>query len=317
MSAAESEKYRYLYGPVPSRRLGLSLGVDVVPYKICSYDCIYCTLGRTTEVTSVPRRLINADGVVREIKQWLQQGGSADYITFAGSGEPTLNADLGEMIKATKKISNIPVAVITNGSLLREPQIREAVSMADVLLPSLDAGTDRAFQAVNRPAPGISFLEMRQGLVQTAQEFVGPIWLEIMLVNGLNDSEAELQAMREIVQQICPEKVQINTVERPSRSGDAKRVPDETLKRACEILGSTTEIITCGVATPSSSSHWQQIEDDLIGMLSRRPCTASDIVAVSGRNVHEVTKHLHRLVKEGLVEQIGDTDPYYRSTTGG
>ncbi|MCE5199601.1 MAG: radical SAM protein [Armatimonadota bacterium] len=317
MSATEFAKYRYLYGPVPSRRLGRSLGADIVPYKICSYDCIYCTLGRTTKLTSAPGRLINATDVIREIEQWLEQGGSADYITFAGSGEPTLNADLGEMIRATKKLTDIPLAVITNGSGLGEPEIREAVSMADVLLPSLDAGTDRAFQEVNRPVASVSFFGMREGLVQTAQQFPGQIWLEIMLVEGVNDSKAELHAMREIVRRVCPDKLQINTVERPSKSGDARRVPDETLLRACEILGNSAEIITNGVVAHTDSQQWREIEGELMRMLSRRPCTMSDIVAVSGRSIHEVTKHLQSLVQEELIEQIGDADPYYRSMTGG
>ena len=316
MSVDNAPEYRYLYGPVPSRRLGRSLGVDIVPHKVCSYDCVYCQLGRTTRLTSTPEPLVCAKGVIREIEHWLKQGGTADYITLAGSGEPTLNADLGEMIRATKKLTDIPLAVITNGSLLGETGIREAVSMADMLLPSLDAGTERAFRAVNRPAPSISFLEVTEGLVQTAHEFVGPIWLEIMLVKEVNDSEAELHAMREIVRRVCPDKLQINTVERPSRSGDARRVPDETLVRACEILGDSAEIITSGVVTPADDRQWRQIEDELMRMLSRRPCTIGDIVAVSGRNIHEVTKHLCRLVQEGLIEQIGDTDPYYRSVTG-
>jgi len=308
---------KHLYGPVPSRRLGRSLGVDIVPYKICSYDCIYCTLGRTTKLTSAPGRLINAKDVIREIEQWLEQGGSADYITFAGSGEPTLNADLGEMIRATKKLTKIPLAMITNGSLLGESEIREAVSMADVLLPSLDAGTERTFRAVNRPAPSVSFLGMREGLVQTAQEFPGQIWLETMLVEGVNDSEAELHAMYEVVRRVCPDKLQINTVERPSRSGDARRVCRETLIRACEVLGGSAEIIAGGVVAPADNRQWQQIEDELLRMLSRRPCTLGDCVTVSGRNRHKITKHLQRLAQKGLIEQIGDTNPYYRCVTGG
>jgi len=308
---------KYLYGPVPSRRLGRSLGVDIVPYKVCSYDCIYCQLGRTTKLTSTPQSLVSKNDVIREIELWLEQGGTADYIAFAGSGEPTLNTDLGEMIRATKKLTDIPLAVITNGSLLGESAIREAVSPIDVLLPSLDAGTERTFRTVNRPAPGISFLEMREGLVLTAQEFPGQIWLEIMLVEGVNDSEAELHAMREIVRRVCPDKLQVNTVERPSRSGDARRASDETLIRACGILGNSAEIIAGGVVVPADNRQWRKIEDELIRMLSRRPCTTSDIVAVSGRNIHEIVKHLQRLVQEGLVEQIGDTDPYYRCVTGG
>lgn len=317
MSEKDRRQYRYLYGPVPSRRLGRSLGVDVVPYKICSYDCVYCTLGRTTRLAAVPERLTDATGVICEIETWLKEGGTADYITFAGSGEPTLNTALGEMIRATKKLTDIPLAVITNGSLLDEPETIEAISKADVLLPSLDAGTKHTFEIVNRPACGISFVGIMEGLVRAAQEFAGEIWLEIMLVRGINDSESELQAMRDVVRRICPDKLQINTVERPSGSGDAGRVSDEALIRACKILGGSAEVITAGVVTPTGNGQWQQIEDELIRMLSRRPWTVGDIAAVSGRNIHEVTKHLQRLTQKGLIEQTGDTEPYYRCATGG
>jgi len=307
----------YIYGPVPSRRLGGSLGVDIVPYKVCSYDCIYCQLGRTTKLTSIPERFVNAKDVVQEIEQWLKRGGIADYVTIAGSGEPTLNADLGEIIRGIKKLTDIPLALITNGSLLGEQETREAITPVDVLLPSLDAGTQSTFTAVNRPAPGIRFLEMTEGLVRTAQEFAGQIWLEIMLVEGVNDSDEELHAMREIVVRVCPDRLQINTVERPSRSGDAKRVPEQTLTRACDILGGSCEIISGGTVDPAGSRQWRQVEDELIRILSRRPCTVGDIVAVSGRGIHEVAKHLQRLVRQGLIEQSGETDPYYRCVTGG
>ncbi len=316
MSAADPAKYRYLYGPVPSRRLGRSLGVDTVPYKVCSYDCVYCTLGRTTKLTTKPERLISAADVVHEIEQWLKGGGTADYITFAGSGEPTLNAELGEMIQATKRLTSIPLAVITNGSLLGQPDVFDAVSTADVLLPSLDAGTEQAFAAVNRPAPGVSFVGMREGLVRTAQDFAKDIWLEVMLVEGVNDSESELRAISEIARRICPDRLQVNTVERPSRSGCAKRVSDETLSRACAVLGPRADIIA-DAEVAGAESRWQELEDELLRMLSRRPCTLSDIVAVSGHHAHDISKHLRRLVAEGLVEQTGDADPYYRNVTGG
>lgn len=308
---------KLLYGPVPSRRLGRSLGVDIVPYKVCSYDCIYCQLGRTTRLTATPEPLVSPKDVIFEVGQWLEQGGVADYITFAGSGEPTLNAELGEMIVETKKLTDIPLVVITNGSLLGEPHIRAAVSLADVLLPSLDAGTEQTFQAVNRPASGISFIDMTDGLVRTAQEFAGQIWLEIMLVDGVNDSEAELLALRRIVQRICPDKLQINTVDRPSKSGDAKRVPEEKLMMAREILGGAGELITGSPVAPGENRQWQQVEEELIKMLSVRPCTIDDIVAVSGRNFHEISKHLNRMIQKGVLEKVGDVAPYYRCTVRG
>lgn len=317
MSTTEPGQNRYLYGPVPSRRLGRSLGVDIVPHKVCSYDCIYCQLGRTTKLTCTPKSLVSAADVIEEIEQWLKQGGTADYVTFSGSGEPTLNSELSDMIMATKKLTDIPVAVITNGSLLGEPEIREAVLAADVLLPSLDAGIEHTFWTVNRPVPGVSFVGMTEGLVRTAQEYSGQLWLEIMLVEGVNDSEAELFAMREVVRRICPDKLQVNTVDRPSQSGNAKRVPDETLKRACEILGTKTEVITSSIVVQADERQWQQIEDELIKLLARRPCTLRDLIAASGRNAHEVLKHIRRLMAKGLVEKIGDANPYYRCVNGG
>lgn len=317
MSTAESTRYRYLYGPVPSRRLGRSLGVDIVPHKVCSYDCIYCQLGRTTRLTCAPQPLVSVGDVIGEIEHWLKEGGTADYITFAGSGEPTLNVDLGRMVTATKKLTGIPVAVITNGSLLGEPEIREAVSMADVLVPSLDAGTESTFRAINRPAAGISFVGMREGLVQSAQEFAKEIWLEVMLVAGVNDSDAELQAIGETVRRVCPDRLQVNTVDRPSRSGDAGRVSDDILARACEILGGRAEVIARGGIAATDQQQWRQTDEELMRMLAVRPCTVDDIIAASGRNVHEVTKHLRRLEQEGLIEHTGDANPYYRCATGG
>ena len=312
-----SREYNHLYGPVPSRRLGLSLGVDVVPYKVCCYDCIYCQLGRTTRLIASPERLADPGDVIREIEQWVKQGGTADYITFAGSGEPTLNAGLGEMVSAAKALTSIPVAVITNGALLSMSEVREAVSKADLLLPSLDAGTESVFQAINRPAPGLSFTDVTEGLVQTGREFAGSIWLEVMLVRGLNDSDDEFIAIEKIARRIGPDKMQINTVERPSRSGKARAASGGRLMRACDIFGETAEIIASRVVAPEDNSQWRQIEEELMQLLSRRPCTLGDMIAVSGRNAGELAKHLQRLVARGLIEQIGDNDPYYRCVTGG
>ena len=305
-------EYRHLYGPVPSRRLGLSLGVDVVSLKVCCYDCIYCQLGRTTRLIASPERLVDPGDVIQEIEQWVRQGGTADYITFAGSGEPTLNSGLGEMVSAAKALTSIPVAVITNGALLSMSEVREAVSKADLLLPSLDAGTESVFQAINRPAPGISFVGMTDGLVRTGQEFAGSIWLEIMLVRDVNDSDDELLAIGKIARRMSPDKLQISTVERPSRSGEARAVPEDRLLRAREILGETAEIIASRVVAPEDNSQWRQIEEELMRLLSRRPCTLGDLTSVSGRNAGELAKHLQRLVARGLAEQVGDTDPYYR-----
>lgn len=304
--------FKHIYGPVPSRRLGRSLGVDVVPYKVCSYDCVYCQLGRTTELARRPRELTPADAVLSELKAWVEAGGQADYVTFSGSGEPTLHSGLGEMIHAAKDMASIPVALITNGSLLDNPRIREAALAADVLLPSLDAGTEKVFRKVNRPAAGIGFDSMVAGLTCVAREFTGQVWLEIMLVDGINDSDDELYAMREIIKTIDLDRLQINTVERPSRSGNARRVSIDTLARASRILKGGAEVIACGRIAPGDDRAWRQVENDLLNLLERRPCTMEDILAVSGRTPHEILKHIQRLTAEGLVEAVGAVDPYYR-----
>lgn len=317
MSATSNPGYSYLYGPVPSRRLGRSLGIDIVPHKVCSYDCIYCQLGRTTRLTSERDRLVDPSEVIAELEHWLEEGGDAEYITFAGSGEPTLHSELGDMIRNTKKLTPIPVAVITNGSLLSEPEIREAVSAADLLVPSLDAGTERIFRAINRPAPGVSFLTMTEGLVRSAQEFAKEIWLEVMLVEGVNDSDSELLAIREIAHRVCPDRLQVNTVDRPSRSGRARPVSDDRLAEARRVFGASAEIIARGVVAATDQHQWRETDEQLMRMLAVRPCTVDDIIAASGRKAHEIAKHLRRLEQNGLIEHTADADPYYRCVTGG
>lgn len=305
-------EYRYLYGPVPSRRLGLSLGVDIVPFKVCSYDCIYCQLGRTTHLTVDPAELVDAEAVVSELERWLAEGNTADYITFAGSGEPTLNSDLGEMIERVKQLTEIPIAVITNGSLLSNPRVMDAVSRADVLLPSLDAGTEETLQRVNRPCEGLTFESVVGGLLLLKQEFRGGVWLEVMLVHGMNDSDVELAAIAAIADTMNPDKVQINTVERPSRSGSVSAVSQETLEKACKIFGPVSKVI----AHRPVASRAHQLgtsKDAMLNLLRRRPCRLSDIVLGTGMHIHEAVKILRSLMADGLVESIGQAvDPYYR-----
>jgi wyosine [tRNA(Phe)-imidazoG37] synthetase (radical SAM superfamily) len=297
-------KYKHLYGPVSSRRLGRSLGVDIVPYKVCSYDCVYCQLGRTTNLTSQPQALVSAKEVVDEIERWLRNGGQADYITFAGSGEPTLNTELGEMIRLTRQLTSMPIAVLTNGSLLAYPEVREAVLSADLILPSLDAGREETFRSVNRPAEGMSFRDMAEGLVWTAQEARGEIWLEVMLVRGYNDSEDELRAIREIVRRIVPERVQINTVDRPSASEEVEAVTPETLHVAREILGHNAEIIAeCGTQKGAAVTH-SPSKVVVLDLLSRRPCTIQGIAQSMNLHINEASKVVRDLLLEQKIESV-------------
>lgn len=303
---------RHLYGPVRSRRLGRSLGIDIVPYKVCSYDCVYCQLGRTTRLTSEPCRLLDPGPILDELKAWVDAGGQADYITFSGSGEPTLHSDLGRMIRAAKDMTDIPIALITNGSLLDQDEILDAASAVDVLLPSLDAGTRQVFREVNRPADDIGFDNVIAGLYRAGRELSGKMWLEMMLVDGVNDSLDELGAMRAIINEVRTDKLQINTVERPSRSGDVRRLSREKLAMACRMLGGGAEVVAGQIAGSAGNRVWRQVENEILSLLDRRPCTMDDILAVSGRKPHEILKHIQRLTAEGLVEAVGTVDIYYR-----
>ncbi|MGB9619764.1 MAG: radical SAM protein [Armatimonadota bacterium] len=302
--SSQSRNYNHIYGPVSSRRLGRSLGVDIVPFKTCSYDCVYCQLGRTTNLTAEPQALVSAGQVVEEIERWLRSGGQADYITFAGSGEPTLNTELGEMIRLTRELTSVPIAVLTNGSLLMNPEVQEAASSADVILPSLDAGREDTFRSVNRPAEGIDFVDMTEGLVRTAQEARGEIWLEVMLVRGYNDSEVELSAIREIVRRIVPDRVQINTVDRPSASEDVQAVTSDTLSRARKILGCNAEIVAAVKQQPEGAGGLSASETAVLDLLRRRPCTIHGIASSLGLHINEAGKIVHALAVERRVESV-------------
>ena len=308
-----NKDYAHLYGPVPSRRLGRSLGVDIVPLKVCSYDCVYCQLGRTTRLTAEPEELVDADEVMSELERWLAKGNTADYITFAGSGEPTLNSDLGAMISRTRELTDIPSAVITNGALLSDLSVIQGVSEADLIVPSLDAGTEETFRRINRPCEGLTLEMVVEGLRLLRQEFAGAIWLEVMLVRDLNDSDAELAAISAVISGLGPDKVQINTVERPSRSGGVSAVSPETLEKAREILGPSSEVIT---AQPDDRQavRVEGSKSEVLQLLKRRPCTLGDIIAGTGLHVNEVVKILRNLITDGLIESVGrPADPHYRS----
>ena len=205
-----------LFGPVPSRRLGRSLGVDMVPYKTCSFNCVYCELGQTTCQTLQRESFLDIDLAIRELRERLAQlQGEVDYITLAGSGEPTLNADLGDVVSRIKGLTRIPVAVLTNSSLLPDPGVRKELQEVDLIVPSLDAVSQRIFEKINRPVEGIRAGEIMESLIALRKEFHGQIWLEILFCRGINDHTAEAEQLHKAAQAIGPDRIQLNTVVRP------------------------------------------------------------------------------------------------------
>jgi wyosine [tRNA(Phe)-imidazoG37] synthetase (radical SAM superfamily) len=238
---------KYIYGPVQSRRLGLSLGLSITPYKICSFDCIYCQLGRTTDISIQPQEHIPVKEILEELRTWLQNNAEEaqklNYITLSGSGEPTLNIKFGELIGEIKKIVSVPVAVITNASLLNMPAVRQALLGADLIIPSLDAASPEVFRQIDRSHLDIRLEDIMTGLVSIRKEFKGKIWLEIMLVKGVNDDLRHIRKLKEAVDRINPDKIQLNSPVRTTAEAEVLPVDKNKLKKIKEILGEKAEIL--------------------------------------------------------------------------
>ena len=238
---------KYIYGPVKSRRLNLSLGITLTPYKICSFNCVYCQLGRTLDTTSERKEYIPIQEIIHELKLWLQnniqEAGNLNYITLSGSGEPTLNIKIGQLILEIKKITTLPVAVITNASLLNLALVRQAVSYADLIIPSLDAVTPEIFTKINRPKEGINIEDIINGLIDLRKEFKGKIWLEVMLIRGINDDLAHIRKLKDIIDRIKPDKIHLNSPARPTAEDNILGPDKKKLQKFKEILGEKCEII--------------------------------------------------------------------------
>ncbi len=291
----------YIFGPVPSRRLGFSLGIDLVPYKTCSLDCIYCQLGRTTNKTIKTKEYISSSLILKQLKEIFLSGRKIDYLTFSGSGEPTLNSKIGEMISEIKKISKIPIAVLTNGTLLTEKKMREKLKKADIVIPSLDAITPSIFEKVNRPHPSLKIDKIIAGLIKFREEFTGKIWLEIMLVAGINDSSEEIEKFIEAVEAIRPDKVQLNTVVRPPAEKWVKPVSLTKLKKIKKLFGKNCEIIV-SFKRKKQTAYQKDLEREILTLLSRRPITTLEISNVLGAHINEVIKYLEVLEKDKRVK---------------
>jgi wyosine [tRNA(Phe)-imidazoG37] synthetase (radical SAM superfamily) len=289
----------YVFGPVPSRRLGRSLGVDLVPLKTCSYDCIYCQLGRTTNKTLERREWVPVDDVVAEVKERLAT--CPDFITFSGSGEPTLHSRIGDVIDAVRKLTSIPVAVITNGSLLWQRDVRRQLRDADVVIPSLDAGDAGVFQTVNRPHEGLEYGKMVRGLMDFRMGFAGQYWLEIMLLAGHTATDEQVRKIAAIAQRIRPDRIHINTATRPTAEVFATAAGAASLKRCADLLPGQVEVIADRIPAAGVSSA--DGEPEVLELLRRRPCTTVDVADALRLNMSEAIKHIDHLALKGLVRR--------------
>jgi len=296
-----TKEVRYIYGPVPSRRLGRSLGVDLVPYKVCTYDCIYCQLGRTTNKTIERKEWVPTNDALAQLKDALTS--EPDYITLSGSGEPTLHVETGRLIRAIKSMTDIPVALITNGSLLWQREVQDALLEADLVVPSLDAESEEIFRYVNRPHAEIHFDQMADGLKEFRQRFRGQYWLEVFLLNGVTTVEKRIESLATCIRQIAPDKVHLNTVSRPPAEDYAEAVPRERLKHIGRVLSDRAEVIA---AYPhgKTTDRFRSDAEAIMNLLTRRPCSVKDIASGLGIAPNEAAKQVDRLISAGKVKTV-------------
>lgn len=295
--------YKYLFGPVPSRRLGMSLGVDLVPKKVCSLDCVYCEVGATTKLTQERKGYIPAEKVMAELTDFFANNPDPDYITFSGYGEPTLNLYIGEIIDFIKELRpHIPVALLTNGTLLTSQAVRESITKADVVLPSLDAVSEDVFRKINRPEKEISAADCVEGLVEFRKIFKGKIWLEMFILPGYNDSDNELVKLKDAIQKIQPDSVQINTLDRPGTVDGLRGATRAELQHVLDFLDMQNAIIISAAPDRKRIAAYQSdVESAILETIRRRPCTLDDLSQILGLHVNEINKYLDVLDDEGKI----------------
>jgi len=289
---------RYIFGPVPSRRLGFSLGVDLTGHKRCSLNCIYCQLGPTPRRTVARRQYIVIADIIAELKRALRSNRRIDFITLSGSGEPTLNSKIGPLIKAIKKITAIPVAVLTNSTLLTNPRVAKGLLEADVVAPSLDAASQEVFRKINRPHKSLKIAQIIEALVAFRRQFTHQLWLEILFVKGVNDSAQEISRLVRQVKRIKPHKVHLNTVVRPPAEAFAKPVSQAFLLRTAKKFSPPAECIVAA-HRPRQTKGTRVTAEQIVRMAKRRPVTMQDICASLGLHAAEALKIVNPLLHQG------------------
>lgn len=295
----------HIFGPVVSRRLGRSLGIDLIPFKTCTYNCVYCECGPTTNLSSQRKEFFPVQEIIAELDEVLIKHPELDYITFAGSGEPTLSLSIGLILSYLKeKYPDYRVAVLTNGSLLVLPEVRSDLLKADLIIPTITTTSQRIFECIHRPVPCLSVSSIIEGICALRKEFSHQIWVEIFLVPLLNTTDKELISLRDAIYRIRPDRIQINTLDRPGTEPWV-RAPDhgETEKIAGFLSEGGIPVDIVGKDIDSSPSlHSDEILIHIVETLSRRPCTAEDIARMTGLHVNEVMKKLGAMMKQGVVQ---------------
>jgi len=295
--------YKYIFGPVPSRRLGVSLGIDLVTHKICSLDCIYCECGATTSLTMKREEYVPISDVLKEIDDYFSKNIKPDFVTFSGSGEPTLNIGIGRVIEYLQSNYDVPVCVLTNGTLLKYKNVRDDLLKADIVMPSMDSVLEKSFKIINRPEKTIKIEEYIEGIKSFKDEFSGSLDLEIFIIPGINDSKEDIASLKKAIFKINPDSVLLNSLDRP---GTINKISGASLTELTNIkrdLGfDRTKIISKGKNRKNIASYRSDKEKAILGTIFRRPCTIKDISEILGLHINDIGKYLDVLIKERKLE---------------
>ncbi|MFO7964122.1 MAG: radical SAM protein [Desulfobacterales bacterium] len=305
-------EYTFLFGPVPSRRLGLSLGVDVTPYKTCSQDCVYCQLGRTPRTTITRREYVPVKDVTDEIETWLKMDGKADYITLSGSGEPTLHACFGDILAFLRRKCSIQTVLLTNGSLFYLPEVRKEAARAHIVKVSLSAWDQVSYNWINRPHRDLEFNRIIEGLKVFRGTFKGRFWIEVFLVAGMNTVSSDVVEIASLLDRIGPDRIHLNTAVRPPAEDFVAPVSRDRMASLANLFHPRAEVIehyknTGGVAIQAN-------EASIYSMLCRRPCTAETVADAFGMHFNEVSKYLGNLLRHDRIRiKRINRDIYYQA----
>ncbi len=304
------QDYHYLFGPVPSRRFGRSLGVDLTPRKTCTLDCVFCQLGRTTHKTITRQEYVPVQAVLSELGAWIKENGKADYITLSGSGEPTLHSGFGEVLGFIRSHSSIPAVLLTNGTLLHLPEVQEAACHAHIVKVSLSAWDPASFGWVNRPHPGLSFHQVIEGQKAFRARFKGQLWLEVFLVAGMNSLPSDVTKIAALAKEIRPDRIHLNTAVRPPSEDFVVPLSKERLDSLAPLFCPKAEVIAEFEAKQRIEMH--ATEEEIYSMLKRRPCTAQEIAETFSMHPNEVSKYLGKLLRDKRIRaQVVNTLLYY------
>lgn len=306
----------HIFGPVMSRRLGRSLGIDLLPFKTCSYDCVYCECGATTHITTKRAEFFPTEEVISQLDTVLRERPTLDYITFAGSGEPTLSLSIGRIIRHLKTAyPEYKVAVLTNGSLLGNKEVAADLSQADLVIPTLTSTSQETFEKIHRPDTCLLIKTIISDILEFRKEFHGEIWLEIFLIPDLNTSLEELASLRDVIDKIQPARIQLNTLDRPAAE-DWVTAPDpdelENIRKYFAELKIPVDVAGVCCEQPDVCRAGESTHEHILKTLRIRPSTVEDLASMTGLHHHEVAKYLSGLLEEGTVHiQRGKRGVFY------